>query len=236
VLCARWPRLLKFAFLILGVSPILRVLNQLRRTSDTRILLGHYHAIPVIEFFDIFVILGFAAYAFERWGASLGTGAVDDKIGRRVGAVVRRTPLSVAIGVEVAGEFVMERTGNLVAIALVPTVHAIVLAILALKLVLGVERGIVARLLELRPLKYLGLISYSLYLTNPTFLTYGAPDILGLGLQVFPLSWAAAIGLSSANYHWFEEPMRRRIRRLLLPRRRTPASTECPVTNSPAAS
>ncbi len=227
---ARRPRMIRVAFLALAVSPILRVLNHIRRTPATMAALGHYHAIPVIECFDIFVIMGFAAYALERWGASLRTGVVEDRIGRCVAEVVRRTPIPAAIGAEIAGEFVMDRTGSLVAIALVPTLKALVLAILSLRLVLGLERGAVGRVLELRPLKYLGLLSYSLYLAQQVFLTHGAPPILGLGLETFPLSWVATIGLAAANYHWFEEPMRHRIRRALLPRRRALGTTELGVS------
>lgn len=76
-----------------------------------------------------------------------------------------------------------------------------------------------ARLLELRPLVWLGRRSYSLYLWQQLFIAWDGKRAPALGvLQSFPLNLICAIVAASASYYLIEQPAirlgRRTIRRL----------------------
>jgi peptidoglycan/LPS O-acetylase OafA/YrhL len=66
-----------------------------------------------------------------------------------------------------------------------------------------------SRLLESPPMRYLGRLSYSLYLWQQLFLiTHFGASANRLGhLQAFPLSWLAALSCALLSYYLVEQPM-----------------------------
>ena len=78
-----------------------------------------------------------------------------------------------------------------------------------------VQRGVGFRLLNLRPVRYLGTLSFSLYVWQQLFMvlpgSYGATDPWFLR---FPFSLAAAALTAAASYHLLERPLLRRRARL----------------------
>jgi peptidoglycan/LPS O-acetylase OafA/YrhL len=68
--------------------------------------------------------------------------------------------------------------------------------------------GLLGRILEWRPLAWVGRISYSLYLWQQLFFPRSpdVPDALG-PLQHLPLSIAGAFLAASISYYWVERPM-----------------------------
>jgi peptidoglycan/LPS O-acetylase OafA/YrhL len=84
----------------------------------------------------------------------------------------------------------------------------------ALVLALAGNRGLLGRLLNARPLHYLGTISYSIYLTHycvisAVSLLLGPLDIASGGLTIL-----LTMLVSIAGYHLIERPARRWVRRL----------------------
>ena len=81
----------------------------------------------------------------------------------------------------------------------------------ALLIYSGRRRTLSARLLELRPVVFVGLISYSLYLWHWPLLTLAK---FHLARSLTPtetvLALAAAVALSAASWRWVELPFRRR--------------------------
>src|SRR6185312_6274592 len=71
-------------------------------------------------------------------------------------------------------------------------------------------RGLLARILSLRPIRYVGAISYGLYLYHwPLFLylTHARTGISGGGLLA--LRFAVTFGVAVISYHFIEQPIRR---------------------------
>jgi peptidoglycan/LPS O-acetylase OafA/YrhL len=91
------------------------------------------------------------------------------------------------------------------------------LALLSLKLVLlplailsTVMRptGLFARLLEWRALRWIGRVSYSLYLYQQLFLVWDLSRVPGLHVfQTLPASLLFALACAYASYRWIETPM-----------------------------
>ncbi len=84
------------------------------------------------------------------------------------------------------------------------------------------ERGPVARLLSLSPLRLLGVISYGVYLWHwPLFLALTAERTGQRGTALLALRLAATITVATVSYVFVEEPIRSR---RALPRWRAPAA------------
>lgn len=92
----------------------------------------------------------------------------------------------------------------------VPTTDGIFAAMLILWLLSG-DTGFVRRILEWRPLCWLGLLSYSIYIWQQIFITEISPLQLNLLLGL-PL----ALLVATISYYWIEAPLRSRIRAWLL--------------------
>lgn len=98
-----------------------------------------------------------------------------------------------------AGEF---RRGLLVGVAVAAVV---VVAPVALE-----QRGLVARLLAVRPLVWLGTISYGVYLWHwPIFLALNGERTGWSGLPLFAARCGATVALAAASWWLLEQPIRR---------------------------
>lgn len=72
--------------------------------------------------------------------------------------------------------------------------------------------GPLGRLLEARPLTWIGRLSYSLYLWQQLFLTIDSAPGLGWPLsllQNFPFGIPAAFAAACCSYYFIEQPVRR---------------------------
>jgi peptidoglycan/LPS O-acetylase OafA/YrhL len=100
-----------------------------------------------------------------------------------------------------------------------PTVSAILVAMMIWCCV-NDPRSIVHELLETRPLRALGVLSYSLYLWQQVFIT----PARGTGVFDFPFNMMAAFGIALLSYSLVEAPflrLKRRIEKEGLPAFRT---------------
>jgi peptidoglycan/LPS O-acetylase OafA/YrhL len=108
------------------------------------------------------------------------------------------------------------------------------------------RRGAIRRLLAWRPLLYLGLVSYGIYLWHHTLVTKIATaiagwmtDTLGLGVSarfavLFALGLAAATAVASVSYYALERPLLR-LKRLVGPPPERGAPDEAVAEPAPAA-
>ena len=81
---------------------------------------------------------------------------------------------------------------------------------LAVAAVWAAPSGILARPLSWSPLRFLGLISYGLYLWHWPVIVIATPLRTGLdGLQLDAFRVALSLGLATASYHLLEMPIRR---------------------------
>ncbi len=76
--------------------------------------------------------------------------------------------------------------------------------------------GIAARFLELAPLRWIGRLSYSLYLWQQMFFTGHYFSPLG-PWQRFPLNWLLLFGVAAASYYCVERPLMKLGHRLAPP-------------------
>jgi peptidoglycan/LPS O-acetylase OafA/YrhL len=76
-----------------------------------------------------------------------------------------------------------------------------------------------ARLLGLRPVAFIGLISYGIYLWNATLLD-NMRAVLDLNAATAALWLASTLAVSVASYYWLEDPIRARARAYLKSRSR----------------
>ena len=77
-------------------------------------------------------------------------------------------------------------------------------------------------LLELPAIKWVGHLSYSLYLWQQLFLVWNEFRVPALGwVQRIPISYVCALGCAYASYRWIEKPMIKVGRRLLADEVRT---------------
>jgi peptidoglycan/LPS O-acetylase OafA/YrhL len=97
----------------------------------------------------------------------------------------------------------------------VPTVRSIHLyltlpVLLSVSIIGTVQHptSVLGRFLELRGLRFVGRISYSLYLYQQLFLVAGVPKAHGFlgALQRFPEDYACAFVLAVCSYYWIEKP------------------------------
>ena len=97
--------------------------------------------------------------------------------------------------------------------------------------------GVVARVLELRPLAALGRVSYGVYLWHwPVFLAL-TPDGLGLSPgPAFAVRAAATLGLSLASWFVVEKPVLRLKKRVEVGAAPAPDALPAPVAPRPAVS
>jgi len=100
------------------------------------------------------------------------------------------------------------------------SLRAVILPLLVLCTVLR-PWGAVGRCLETRPARWLGRISYSLYLWQQLFLVWDTSRVPALKLwQNFPLGVAAALACAWASFAFVERPLiawgRRRVRAIAL--------------------
>lgn len=109
---------------------------------------------------------------------------------------------------------------------------AVLLGITAMNVViaLGIDRcvrrsdGVVGRVLNVRPVAYVGLLSYSLYLWQQLFVNRSAT----VAVASFPLNMVLAITLAVLSYYLVERPMLRlrvRVEHERLPRRKPGSAT-----------
>jgi peptidoglycan/LPS O-acetylase OafA/YrhL len=97
-------------------------------------------------------------------------------------------------------------------------------------------RGAPGRLLELRPLVYLGTITYGIYILHnlvPLPMEASA-DALGVpyhrgGVAHFVVSVALSIAIAALSWHAFEAPLNRLKRRFPMPERREPRAATGPL-------
>ena len=93
---------------------------------------------------------------------------------------------------------------------------------------------IIARFLELGLFRWIGRLSYSLYLWQQMFFSGHYYKPLGIW-QSLPLNWIMLLGCAAASYYWIERPMMRLGHRLAPPA--TPGRAELvvnPVVVPPA--
>ncbi len=73
------------------------------------------------------------------------------------------------------------------------------------------ERSFVARTLAFRPIAWMGLISYGLYLWHWPIFVVLRPERIGLsGLGLSALRFVATFGIALVSYHFLEQPIRKR--------------------------
>lgn len=118
------------------------------------------------------------------------------------GAAGNATGLA-ALAVLLASFLALNKNGYPGAWALIPTLAA------ALVICVGVDRKLISSaLLSGSALRYLGRISFSLYLWHWPVLIFGAL-IFGRSAPALLAMIAVSIALSAATYHFFENPIRR---------------------------
>jgi peptidoglycan/LPS O-acetylase OafA/YrhL len=77
--------------------------------------------------------------------------------------------------------------------------------------VAGPKESLIARMLSIRPLVYVGLISYGLYLWHWPIDVFLTPERFHIGLnQARILQFAATFAIAIASYRFFERPIRTR--------------------------
>lgn len=91
---------------------------------------------------------------------------------------------------------------------LTPLAQSVLIPLILLGTVLR-PSGWLARFLELAPLRWVGRISYSLYLWQDLFFTgHFLPGLRPLGfLQSFPLRWLILFSVASGSYYILERPL-----------------------------
>lgn len=147
-----------------------------------------------------------AASLLVRDWQSLNRGwcLIRSRWGRRVARVLPLLGLAglaaaVHFATGAAGEF---RHGLLIGVALAAV---LVVAPVALE-----QRGAVARVLALRPLVWLGTISYGVYLWHwPIFLALNGERTGWDGLRLFAVRCAATVAVAAASWWLIEQPIRR---------------------------
>ena len=91
--------------------------------------------------------------------------------------------------------------------------------------VVSTPRAIASRVFSLRPLRYLGNISYGVYLWHfPLFLWLDGPGTGLSGAALFAVRMLAAIAVSVLSYHLVEQPIRQRRWPIWIVRGRAPVT------------
>lgn len=133
-----------------------------------------------------------------------------------------RFDLAVVVGFWVALLF---SPGDLLPVLLCP---AVILS-------LALARGPAAGLLSLKPLHYLGEISYSVYLVH--YCVLGGLNLLAIGSSSLygAAAFALTLAISAATYRWIERPARRQIARLAAEGGRARTGEPSPRSANPRA-
>ncbi len=126
---------------------------------------------------------------------------------------------AVAQAAFVAVDALTLATVGLMAAGFLGKVNNQVIVLLFPLLILGLlnERSVTARILATRPLHFLGLISYSLYLLHlPLYniVQFAFPSVVSTG-RIMGIILPLAVLVSVAAYYWIEVPGRRLFRRWL---------------------
>jgi peptidoglycan/LPS O-acetylase OafA/YrhL len=87
-----------------------------------------------------------------------------------------------------------------------PTVYSSFASLLLIWLLSG-STGVIRNILEWKPLRGVGLLSYSLYVWQQIFLAPQSPL-----LTPFPINVGCALLAAILSYYWVESPLRRKIR------------------------
>jgi peptidoglycan/LPS O-acetylase OafA/YrhL len=171
------------------------------RTLDTR-------GLPrgMLSFFQGVLVFYIHRWLSARWAAPAGRGGMAASIGTHWLSAVQVLAVLLAL-------VLVDRQNQLgTAQLVIPFAFALVV------LLLVPDRGVVAGLLQTRPMQWLGLHSYSIYLTHVTVLTL--VDWLGRAVpepakHLVGLFYVAGVfGASMLTYRFIEEPWRQRGRRL----------------------
>jgi peptidoglycan/LPS O-acetylase OafA/YrhL len=139
-------------------------------------------------------------------GAALATGAVPlDAILRYRPALVRAAAASLIWTLMVLDHFV---TGLVAVVAFSGTVTAVLAAYLIASYA-SISGGPMYGVLNWRPVRYVGVLSYSLYIWQQPFLSatnaYGFASIPGA--LTFPTNTVAAFAMAALSYHALEKPL-----------------------------
>jgi len=159
------------------------------------------------------LLLGAAlAIGLAMWWRSEALRSGSGEIAKRAGSVGARRALNlgslVAVGIlawawsRLLGTSPFAYRGGffLCAICVLTIISAVVLD----------PACLVGRVLGLRPIRYLGRISYGIYIWHwPLFLTLSAARTGLVGCPLFAIRVAATLIVSAASYHLLEQPIRR---------------------------
>ncbi|WP_072396849.1 acyltransferase family protein [Hyphomicrobium sp. CS1GBMeth3] len=124
---------------------------------------------------------------------------------RRIGSLGAASHIAgiAALALLLASFFALDREGYPGAWALIPTLAA------AFAIHVGADRRLVSSAILSGPvLRYLGRISFSLYLWHWPVLVFGAL-LFGRALPELLAMMAVSVGLAAATYHLYENPIRR---------------------------
>jgi peptidoglycan/LPS O-acetylase OafA/YrhL len=141
-------------------------------------------------------------FDYLAWGVVLAI-VLSDPIHRE--SLRRRLNLGVRFGILAA--FIALIYGP---IPLRPSLFSMVIPLCLACTMLRTE-GTLSKLLELAPVRWVGRISYSLYLWHQLFLvdSHGSVQESPLALvQWFPVNVLLAFGLAAASYYFVESPLR----------------------------
>lgn len=104
------------------------------------------------------------------------------------------------------GAYWMEWHGGTVGYALIPSLQAIALVV-ALWITINRHEGLLYRFLNLRPIAWLGVLSYSFYVWQQLFVGHFAGEVLGsLWFYDWRIWWVPALGIACASYYGVERP------------------------------
>ena len=121
---------------------------------------------------------------------------------------------------------------NLVHTDAKPTLASYLLFTAILACTLVVEEGLVWKALNLRPLAWVGVVSYSLYVWQQVFLLHPVGATPLGRLAAFPLNLLCVFAVASLSYYFLEQPMIALGKRLLRRKGAAPITT-VPVKSHP---
>lgn len=142
--------------------------------------------------------------------------------------LVRLIGFSLVFGIQILSQ--LGKFG-IVVVPLGPLIQAAGIALLIGSL-LAVPRGVCHRMLNFRPLVYVGTISYSAYLYQQVFVV--PAESAGIFMQVltsFPYCIFIIFALASMSFHFVEQPLQRLASRVGFQRKWTSDSYDCDVQN-----
>lgn len=202
-------------------TPRTRYSVELGRTCDVAALSLSLMAALVDAADPTRVYIGTDTRAFSLLlGAAVATRPVRDALARTIGERAGGVPALLAVGGRAGGVPALLAVGMGAAWLLTDGVNSgwlfnggLFLHSLAGALLVGLcVRGphtVVARALSWRPLRWLGLISYSVYLWHWPIIVLFSPERTGLDGWVHTLVvYAASIGLAALSKYLVEDPIR----------------------------